>query len=71
MQLIIQQFQVADGFDPGQNVEAGAKYLKQLLDIYQGELPLALGRTRPDRRRSMPRAVYPISRRPATPWPPS
>ena len=31
-----------DGFDPAANVEAGATYLKQLLDRYKGDLKLAL-----------------------------
>ena len=34
---------VADPFDPKENVEAGAKYLKQLLDRYKGDLSQALG----------------------------
>ena len=33
---------VKDVFDPKQNVEAGAQYLKELLDKYKGELPKAL-----------------------------
>ncbi len=33
---------VADAFDPRQNVEAGAKYLKQLLDKFKGDVSLAL-----------------------------
>jgi soluble lytic murein transglycosylase-like protein len=37
-----QQFGVADPFDPKQNVEAGAKLLKQLLDKYKGDVSLAL-----------------------------
>jgi soluble lytic murein transglycosylase-like protein len=37
-----QQFAVQDVFDPKQNVEAGAKYLKQLFDKYKGDLSLAL-----------------------------
>jgi soluble lytic murein transglycosylase-like protein len=36
------QFQVADPFDAKQNIEAGAKYLKQLLDRYKGDVKLAL-----------------------------
>jgi soluble lytic murein transglycosylase-like protein len=36
-----QQFGV-DPFDPGQNVHAGAKYLKQLLTRYKGDTALAL-----------------------------
>jgi len=45
MQLMpstIDQFQVADPFDPKQNVEAGAQFLKQLLEKYKGDLQLAL-----------------------------
>lgn len=37
------QFHVSDPFDPKQNVDAGAAYLKQLLDKYKGDLSLALG----------------------------
>jgi soluble lytic murein transglycosylase-like protein len=33
---------VSDVFDPGQNVLAGSKYLKQLLDKYDGKIELAL-----------------------------
>jgi soluble lytic murein transglycosylase-like protein len=32
-----------DAFSPGENVEAGARYLKQLLDRYHGDRRLALG----------------------------
>jgi len=34
---------VEDPFDPKQNIEAGARYLKELLDKYKGDLPRALG----------------------------
>jgi membrane-bound lytic murein transglycosylase B len=34
---------VADPFDPKQNVDGGARYLKQLIDKYKGDLPQALG----------------------------
>ena len=34
---------VADPFDPQENIAAGARYLKQLLDHYKGDLPQALG----------------------------
>ena len=33
---------VTDPFDPRQNVDAGAKLLKQLIEKYAGDLPLAL-----------------------------
>ncbi len=34
---------VNDPFDAGQNIEAGAKYLKDLIDKYKGDLAQALG----------------------------
>jgi soluble lytic murein transglycosylase-like protein len=37
------QFSVSDPFDPKQNIDAGAKFLKQLLTKYGGDLSLALG----------------------------
>jgi soluble lytic murein transglycosylase-like protein len=37
------QFGVKDPFDPKQNVDAGAKYLKELIGRYSGNLALALG----------------------------
>lgn len=33
---------VTDPFDPAQNIEAGAKYMRQMLDKYNGNLTLAL-----------------------------
>lgn len=36
------ELQVEDPFDAKQNIEAGAKYLKQLLDRYKGDIKLAL-----------------------------
>ena len=36
------QLQVTDPFDPRQNIAGGAKYLKQLLDHYNGDTKLAL-----------------------------
>ncbi len=47
------QLQVSDPFDPEQNVQAGAAFLKQLLKKYSGDLRLALvaynaGATRAD-----------------------
>jgi len=37
------QFGVPDPFNPAENVEAGAAFLKQLLERYGGDLSLALG----------------------------
>jgi soluble lytic murein transglycosylase-like protein len=37
------QFGVVDPFEPAQNISAGAKFLKQLLTRYEGDLALALG----------------------------
>lgn len=34
---------VANPFDPKQNVDGGARYLKQLIEKYKGDLPQALG----------------------------
>jgi soluble lytic murein transglycosylase-like protein len=38
-----QELGVKDPFDPKQNVSAGAKFLKELMDKYQGDLSKALG----------------------------
>lgn len=46
MQLMpstVERFRVRDPFDPAQNVSAGAKFLRQLLDRYGGNIALALG----------------------------
>jgi soluble lytic murein transglycosylase-like protein len=37
------QLGVGDAFDPKQNVDGGARFLKQLLNLYGGDLSLALG----------------------------
>jgi soluble lytic murein transglycosylase-like protein len=45
MQLIpdtARRFGVSDVFDPEDNIRGGAKYLKYLLDLYDGNYPLAL-----------------------------
>ncbi len=42
MPATAEQFHVDDPFDARQNVEAGAKYLKELLDRYKGDVRLAL-----------------------------
>jgi soluble lytic murein transglycosylase-like protein len=34
---------VGNAFDPRENVNAGARYLKQLMDLYKGDVTLALG----------------------------
>ena len=53
------QFGVADPFDPRQNLQAGAKYLKQLLNRYGGDVAKALaaynaGPTRVDQAGAVP-----------------
>ena len=42
MPATIDQFKVTDVFDPQQNIEAGATFLRQLLDKYKGDTKLAL-----------------------------
>jgi len=45
MQLIpstARRFGVLDAFDPADNIQGGAKYLRYLLDLYRGDYPLAL-----------------------------
>ena len=42
MPATIEQFKVEDAFDPEQNIEAGATYLRQLMDKYKGDLKLVL-----------------------------
>lgn len=42
MPATIEQFGVTDPFDPKQNVDAGSKFLKQLLAKYNGDIRLAL-----------------------------
>jgi soluble lytic murein transglycosylase-like protein len=37
-----EELNVADPFDPKQSIDGGAKYLKQLLDKYKGDIPQAL-----------------------------
>ena len=42
MPATVDQFKVDDVFDPKQNIEAGATYLRQLLDKYNDDVKLAL-----------------------------
>jgi soluble lytic murein transglycosylase-like protein len=45
MQLIpetARRFGVSDAFDPAENIQGGAKYLRYLLDLYDGNYTLAL-----------------------------
>jgi len=37
-----QEFGVKDGFDPEHNINGGVKYLKQLMDQFEGDISLAL-----------------------------
>lgn len=43
MPATIEQLGVRDPFDPRQSIDAGSRYLKELLDRYHGDLPQALG----------------------------
>lgn len=43
MPATAQQLAVRDPFDPRESIAGGAKFLKQLLDRYGGDLPQALG----------------------------
>ena len=43
MPATAEQFGLRDVFDPKENIDTGAKYLKQLLDKYGGDLAKALG----------------------------
>jgi soluble lytic murein transglycosylase-like protein len=36
------RFGVTDAFNPVDNIQGGAKYLRYLLDLYNGDYPLAL-----------------------------
>jgi hypothetical protein len=45
MQLIpatARRFGVSDAFNPVENIQGGARYLKYLMDLYHGDYPLAL-----------------------------
>jgi soluble lytic murein transglycosylase-like protein len=42
MPATAEQFQVKDAFDPRENLDAGAKFLRQLLEKYKGDLSLSL-----------------------------
>lgn len=43
MPAIVEQFAVKDVFDASENINAGARFLKQLLNKYAGDVALALG----------------------------
>ena len=43
MPATIEQLGVSDPFDPRQSIDAGSRYLKELLDRYHGDVPQALG----------------------------
>jgi soluble lytic murein transglycosylase-like protein len=42
MPAVAKELGVTDPFDPRQNIMAGARYLRQLLDVHKGNLPLTL-----------------------------
>lgn len=59
MPATAEQFEVRDALDPGQNIEAGTKLLRMLLDRYDNDLSLALsaynaGPARVDREGGIP-----------------
>ena len=43
MPATAEDFQLSDPFDPKENITAGAKYLKELLNKYAGDIAKALG----------------------------
>ena len=43
MPATIEQLGMRDPFDPRESIDAGSRYLKELLDRYHGDLPQALG----------------------------
>jgi hypothetical protein len=43
MPEIIEEFKVGDPFDAKESIDAGAQFLKQLMDRYKGDLSLTLG----------------------------
>lgn len=42
MPLTAKRFSVRDAFNPAQNILAGARYLRELKDFFNGDIPLAL-----------------------------
>lgn len=42
MPVIIEKYKVKNPFDPSENIMAGSKYLKKLMDNYKGDLNLVL-----------------------------
>lgn len=42
MPLTTRRFKVSDPYDPAQNILAGARYLRELRDLYKGDMNLAL-----------------------------
>ena len=42
MPVVTQQYKVSDPYDPAANIRAGVQYLGSLLEVFSGDLPLAL-----------------------------
>lgn len=42
MPATARRFQVSNSYDPAQNIRAGARYLRELRDLYKGDMSLAL-----------------------------
>jgi soluble lytic murein transglycosylase-like protein len=49
MPALAEELGVTDPFDPRQNIMAGARYLRWLLDVNKGNIPLTLASYTPDR----------------------
>jgi len=67
MQLIpatARRFGVSDVFNPVDNIQGGARYLKYLLDLYHGNYPLALAAYNPERMPSPVTGACLLSRKP-------
>jgi len=58
--------EVRNPFDPRQNIDGGAKYLRYLLDNFKGNVELSLAATMRAPAMSRPTASFPTSRKPRT-----
>lgn len=42
MPVVVRHYRVSDPYDPVSNIRAGVQYLRSLLEVFSGDLPLAL-----------------------------